>query len=205
MLHPKEVLCFLLPALSYSFMQAAEGKVSIEVNNTKMHFVVEGQNKRCWSLRRGVTGSCGGLQEGFWAVLCWCASDVFADSTGRMRDLSLHSLFVSCVLPSSSLWREHLQVFVLLGQQKQAPCPRLWCCLCSQKRNRLPGSCWSEGLMLNHSRVLAYIVCFELCDAGHSEVIFVKDSTLNIHKIWGFLFVCFCDYFFSSWESYSLP
>lgn len=37
--------------------------------------------------------------------------------------------------------------------------------------------------MLNHSRVLAYIVCFELCDAGHSEVIFVKDSTLNIHKI----------------------
>lgn len=43
--------------------------------------------------------------------------------------------------------------------------------------------------MLNHSRVLAYIVCFELCDAGHSEVIFVKDSTLNIHKIWGFLFV----------------
>lgn len=59
--------------------------------------------------------------------------------------------------------------------------------------------------MLNHSRVLAYIVCFELCDAGHSEVIFVKDSTLNIHKIQGFLFVCFCDYFFSSWESYSLP
>lgn len=90
---------------------------------------------------------------------------MFADSTGGMRDLSPHSLLFP-VFFCRLLFEE--EVFVLLGTwpAEAGTLPTALVLSLSALRRGIVFQAVAE--VLNHSRVLAYIVCFELCDVGLS-------------------------------------